>query len=58
MTALQPARGTHDLIGDEQRRFQRIVEIARRISATYGFDEWQTPIFKDTRVFARTLGET
>ena len=28
------------------------------VSATYGFDEWQTPIFEDTRVFARTLGET
>ena len=58
MTALQPARGTHDLIGDEQRRFHRVVDIARRVSATYGFDEWQTPIFEDTRVFARTLGET
>ncbi len=58
MTALQPARGTHDLIGEEQRRFHRVVDIARRVSATYGFDEWQTPIFEDTRVFARTLGET
>jgi histidyl-tRNA synthetase len=24
----------------------------------YGFDEWTTPIFEDTAVFARTLGET
>jgi histidyl-tRNA synthetase len=58
LTALQPARGTHDLIGEEQRRFHRVVETARRVSATYGFDEWITPIFEDTRVFARTLGET
>jgi histidyl-tRNA synthetase len=55
---LQPARGTHDLIGDEQRRFARVVDVARRVSTTYGFDEWQTPIFEDTNVFARTLGET
>jgi histidyl-tRNA synthetase len=55
---LQPARGTHDLIGDEQRRFHRVVDVARRVAATYGFDEWQTPIFEDTSVFARTLGET
>ncbi|HEY4042972.1 MAG TPA: histidine--tRNA ligase [Rhodopila sp.] len=58
MTVLQPARGTHDLIGEEQRRFHRVAEVARRIAATYGFDEWITPIFEDTRVFARTLGET
>src|SRR5665811_2283167 len=24
----------------------------------YGFDEWSTPIFEDTRVFARGLGDT
>ena len=58
MTDLQPARGTHDFIGEEQRRFHRVVDTARRVVATYGFDEWQTPIFEDTRVFARTLGET
>ncbi len=58
MTALQPARGTHDFIGEEQRRFHRVTEVARRVAATYGFDEWMTPIFEDTGVFARTLGET
>jgi histidyl-tRNA synthetase len=58
LTAFQLARGTHDLIGEEQRRFHHVVDIARRVAATYGFDEWQTPIFEDTRVFARTLGET
>jgi histidyl-tRNA synthetase len=57
-TELQPARGTHDLIGDDQRRHQHVVDTARRIAASYGFDEWTTPIFEDTRVFSRTLGET
>ena len=55
---LQPARGTHDLIGEDQRRHQHVIDTARRVAATYGFDEWATPIFEDTRVFARTLGET
>jgi histidyl-tRNA synthetase len=58
VTDLQPVRGTRDLIGDDQRRFHRVADTARRVAATYGFDEWQTPIFEDTRVFARTLGET
>jgi len=55
---LQPVRGTRDLIGEEQRRHRHVVETARRIAACYGFDEWATPIFEDTRVFSRSLGET
>jgi histidyl-tRNA synthetase len=58
VTDLQPVRGTRDLLGEDQRRFHRVVDVARRVAATYGFDEWITPIFEDTRVFARTLGET
>ncbi|MEJ0018140.1 MAG: histidine--tRNA ligase [Acetobacteraceae bacterium] len=58
MSGLQPARGTHDLIGEDQRRHQHVIDTARRIAAVYGFDEWTTPIFEDTRVFSRTLGET
>ncbi len=58
MSALQPPRGTHDLIGDEQRRHARVVDASRATAALYGFDEWATPIFEDTRVFSRTLGDT
>ena len=57
-TALQPVRGTRDLIGEEQRRHQRVVDAARRTAALYGFEEWATPVFEDTRVFARGLGDT
>ncbi len=56
--ALQPVRGTRDLIGEEQRRYAHVVSTARRIAGVYGFDEWQTPIFEATGVFARSLGET
>ncbi len=58
MADLQPVRGTRDLIGEEQRRHAHVVEAARRVCASYGFDEWQTPIFEETRVFSRTLGDT
>ena len=58
MAALQPVRGTRDLIGEDLRRHRHVVETARRVAGVYGFDEWQTPIFEDTRVFARTLGDT
>jgi histidyl-tRNA synthetase len=55
---LQPVRGTRDLIGEEFRAHHHVVETARRVVALYGFEEWATPVFEDTRVFARTLGET
>lgn len=58
MAELQPVRGTRDLIGDDQRRHAYVVDTARRVAATYGFEEWSLPIFEDTRVFARTLGDT
>ncbi|HYZ64704.1 MAG TPA: histidine--tRNA ligase [Acetobacteraceae bacterium] len=55
---LQPVRGTRDLIGEEQRRHAHVIDTARRIAALYGHEEWATPIFEETRVFARTLGDT
>ncbi len=57
-TRLQPPRGTHDLIGDEQRRHRFVADTARDIAGRYGFEEWATPIFEKTEVFARTLGDT
>ena len=58
MPPLQPARGTRDLIGEDHRRHAHVVDTARRVTATYGLDEWSTPIFEDTRVFSRSLGDT
>jgi histidyl-tRNA synthetase len=58
MTALQPVRGTRDFIGDDFRRMHHVATTARRIAALYGFEEWATPIFEDTRVFSRGLGDT
>ena len=58
MAALQPVRGTHDLIGEAWARHDHVVATARAIAARYGFAPWATPIFEDTSVFSRTLGET
>ena len=58
MAALQPVRGTHDVIGEDMRRHRLVAETARRIAYTYGFDEWQTPIFEPTDLYARSLGDT
>ena len=58
MSSLQPVRGTHDLLPDENRRHRRVIDTVREVSGRYGFDEVTTPIFEKTEVFARTLGDT
>jgi histidyl-tRNA synthetase len=58
MPPFQPIRGTKDILGEDQRRHTHVTATARATAALYGFDEWTTPIFEDTAVFARTLGDT
>jgi histidyl-tRNA synthetase len=57
MPALQPARGTQDLLPDTARRHRQVGETARAMAAFYGFAEISTPIFEFTEVFARPIGE-
>lgn len=55
---MQPVRGTRDLIGETFRRHHHVIETARHVTGLYGLEEWATPIFESTSVFARTLGDT
>jgi histidyl-tRNA synthetase len=57
MRALQPVRGTQDLLPEVTRRHRRVVESARAAAELYGFAEIATPIFEFTEVFARPIGE-
>jgi histidyl-tRNA synthetase len=57
MPALQPVRGTQDLLPDEQRRHRFVTDTARRIAERYGYAEIATPIFEFTEVFSRPIGE-
>lgn len=54
---LQPVRGTKDLFGTEIKKFSNIIDIARKNSITFGFEELQTPIFEFSEIFERNLGE-
>ena len=57
MPALQPARGTQDLLPETARRHRRVSETSRDCAELYGFAEMATPIFEFTEVFARPIGE-
>ncbi len=58
MALLQPIRGTHDVLAEEHRLFRLVTETAYEVAARYGYQEYSTPIFEYTDVFARTLGDT
>ena len=57
MSKLQPVRGTHDVLGDDARKYDHIIDVASTVMGTYNFERIATPIFEFTNVFARTLGE-
>jgi histidyl-tRNA synthetase len=57
MRALQPVRGTQDLLPEAARRHRRVIETACAAAELYGFAEMATPIFEFTEVFARPIGE-
>jgi len=54
---LQPVRGTHDLVGEDARRYAHVVATSRDIARRYGHEDIAPPIFEFTPVFARTMGE-
>ena len=51
-------RGTQDIFGEEQRRFAHVLSTFERVRALYCFQRVDVPVFEDTQVFARSIGET
>jgi histidyl-tRNA synthetase len=54
----QRPRGTQDIWGEDADRFQAVVAAFDRVRRLYGFQRIETPVFEETRVFARAVGET
>jgi histidyl-tRNA synthetase len=57
MTLLKAVRGTRDLLPPETELWNHVEATARRVFARYNFGEIRTPIFEDTSLFARSVGE-
>ena len=54
---IKPVRGTHDLFGKEVRKFNFIITEVKDIARKFGFDEMITPIFENSELFKKPLGE-
>lgn len=51
-------RGTNDILPGEMVLWQDMEDKARRLLATYNFKEIRTPLFEQTILFKRSLGQT
>ena len=56
-SGFQAPRGTYDLLPEQATVRRRIVETARSLLEGAGFGQIETPIFEDTDLFRRTVGE-
>jgi histidyl-tRNA synthetase len=54
---IKAVRGTRDLLPPETELWNHVESTVRRIFARYNFGEIRTPIFEDTQLFARGVGE-
>ena len=57
MATLKAVRGTRDLLPPETALWNYVEATARAVFARYGFGEIRTPVFEDTALFARGVGE-
>ncbi|MGB6974174.1 MAG: histidine--tRNA ligase [Terracidiphilus sp.] len=57
MSTLKAVRGTRDLLPPETALWNRIEATTRSVFARYNFGEIRTPVFEDTALFARGVGE-
>ncbi|GGH02200.1 histidine--tRNA ligase [Silvibacterium dinghuense] len=57
MSTLKAVRGTRDLLPPETELWNHVEATARRVFSRYNFGEIRTPVFEDTNLFARGVGE-
>lgn len=51
-------KGTEDVLPKDSYRWQFVEDVMRKESAAYGFKEIRTPVFEQTELFARGVGQT
>ncbi len=57
MPSFRAPRGTRDLLPDARAGLSRLEGIARSLAARYGYREMEIPMFEQTAVFERGIGE-
>ena len=56
--AIKAPKGTKDMMPEDAYKWHYIEDAFFKICDEYGFGELRTPIFEDTNLFNRGVGET
>jgi len=54
----QKIKGTYDLLPKDTKKWQALEKTIRNVSKIYNYAEIRTPIFENTELFHRSVGET
>lgn len=57
MKLIKAVRGTKDIFGEEAQKYNRIAQEANNFYSSYGYEMIKTPIFEETDLFKRGIGE-
>src|SRR3974377_107895 len=54
---IKAVKGTRDILPPSSGLWNQVEEVARKVFRSYNYREIRTPIFEETRLFARGVGE-
>ena len=58
MEKINTVKGTHDLFGEDQTEYDRIIKIFENYCKIFDYQKISTPIIEYSKVFQKTLGST
>lgn len=57
MNQIRNIKGTHDILPENSHKWQELESIVKNVCYRFGYQEIRTPIFEETGLFSRSVGE-
>lgn len=57
MSQIRSIKGTHDILPSDSSQWQHLERIVHDVCGRFGYEEIRTPVFEETRLFSRSVGE-
>lgn len=57
-TSMKTARGTYDILPKNIKKWHAFERIVQEVCSTYNYEEIRTPLFEQTELFVRGVGDT
>ena len=57
MSQIRSIKGTHDILPSDSSQWQHLEQIVHDVCGRFRYEEIRTPLFEETRLFSRSVGE-